>query len=156
MIQLLCSVKEENNMRKETLVVQLSIGQKLLNWLMPRDNRLSCLSDYDTGVEKDMEKEIYHLEEATIGGHPVASHQLGLHEWNNNGNTERAVKNYIIAATQGYDDTIKMLMDAFNGSLVSKNDLSSALSAHQAAVDATKSPQRDFAEDVLKGVGSVD
>jgi len=36
-------------------------------------------------------------------------------------------------------------MEAFRNGLVSKDDLAAALRAHQAAVDATKSPQRDIA-----------
>ena len=64
------------------------------------------------GVEKDRGKRIHHLEEATIGGHPTARYYLGWHEWDND-NTERAVKHWIIAATQGHDDSIKALMDKF-------------------------------------------
>eukprot|EP00986_Skeletonema_menzelii_P008758 scaffold3801_cov150-Skeletonema_menzelii.AAC.8 len=39
-----------------------------------------------------------------------------------------------------------MLMVAFKDGLVSKENLASALRAHQAAIDATKSPQREAAE----------
>eukprot|EP00984_Skeletonema_dohrnii_P002527 scaffold876_cov92-Skeletonema_dohrnii-CCMP3373.AAC.2 len=97
------------------------------------------------GVEKDEGKEMYHLELAAIGGHPSARYNLGIGEWNN-GKTERAVKHFIIAATQGHDDSIKTLMDEFRSGIVSKDDLAAALRAHQAAVDATKSPQREAAE----------
>ena len=45
-------------------------------------------------------------------------------------------------------------MDIFEMGIVSKADLAAALRAHQAAVDATKSPQRKRAEatsaDILK------
>ncbi len=98
------------------------------------------------GVEKEERKHTYHLEEAAIAGHPDARHGLGCEEWNN-GNTERAVKHLIIAATQGYDDSIKGLMDAFKGGYVNRDVLTTALRAHQAAVDATKSPQRETAEE---------
>eukprot|EP00984_Skeletonema_dohrnii_P034629 scaffold33613_cov159-Skeletonema_dohrnii-CCMP3373.AAC.3 len=98
------------------------------------------------GVEKDEGKETFHLEEAAIGGHPDARYNLGIGEWNN-GKTERAVKHWIIAATQGDDDSIKMLMEGFKEGVVSKDDLAAALRAHHAAVDATKSPQREAAEE---------
>ena len=98
------------------------------------------------GVEKDSRKEIHHLEEAAIGGHPSARYNLGIEEWNN-GHTERAVKHFIIAATQGHDGSINELMDEFRGGMVSKDVLSAALRAHQAAVDETKSPQRKAAEE---------
>ena len=97
------------------------------------------------GVEKDRGKEMNHLEEAAIGGHPDARFNLGCIEWNS-GRHERAVKHLIIAATQGDDDSIKNLMFAFKEGKVSKDDLAAALRAHQAAVDATKSPQREAAK----------
>ena len=98
------------------------------------------------GVEKDEGKEIYHLEEAAIDGHPNARYNLGFIEWNSRNNVERAVKHWIIAATQGDNDSIKWLMKAFKDGLMEKEDLAAALRARKAAVDATKSPQRDIAE----------
>eukprot|EP00985_Skeletonema_marinoi_P020391 scaffold12117_cov76-Skeletonema_marinoi.AAC.1 len=103
------------------------------------------------GVEKDREKKMYHLEEAAIGGHPEARHYLGCIECNLdgevNGNIERAKRHLIIAAVQGYDRSIEMLLAMFKDGFVSKDDLAAALRANQAAVDATKSPQRDAAEE---------
>ena len=101
------------------------------------------------GVEKDEGKEIYHLEEAAIGGHPSARHNLGWLELNND-NLERAVKHWIIAATHGGDGSIKALMKAFKLGLIDKDVLAAALRAHKAAVDATKSPQRDEFEEVVR------
>eukprot|EP00984_Skeletonema_dohrnii_P023059 scaffold12168_cov74-Skeletonema_dohrnii-CCMP3373.AAC.2 len=106
------------------------------------------------GVEKDRGKEIHHLEEAAIGGHPIARFNLGWNEWNN-GNTEKAVKHFIIAVTQGDDESIKNLMFAFKEGYASKDDLAAALRAHQAAVDATKSPQRDAAEAFYRNKDSI-
>ena len=97
------------------------------------------------GTEKDVGKEIHHLEEAAIGGHAGARYDLGCQECEN-GQNERAVKHFIIAATQGEDKAIKALMVAFKQGCVSKDDLAVALRAHKAAVDATKSPQRKEAE----------
>ena len=97
------------------------------------------------GVEKDEEKYIHHLEEAAIGGHPGARYNIGCEEMSK-GNVERAMKHYIIAATQGNDNSIKALMDAYKDGFVEKDDLASALRAHKTAVDETKSPQREAAE----------
>ncbi len=92
---------------------------------------------------------MYHLEEAAISGHPEARHALGFVEYHGE-NVERAVKHWIIAATQGYDESMKTLMEAFKeGYDVSKEDLDATLRAHQAAVDATKSPQREAAEEAF-------
>ncbi len=110
--------------------------------------RLAGLYLDGKGVDKDREKEIYHLEEAAIGGHPHARHNLGCEELEDNNNIERGVKHFMIAAAQGVDESIKSLMELFKKGqgYVSKEDLTTALRAHQAAVDATKSPQREAAE----------
>eukprot|EP00984_Skeletonema_dohrnii_P026617 scaffold15968_cov70-Skeletonema_dohrnii-CCMP3373.AAC.3 len=106
---------------------------------------LSCMYRDGLGVEKDRGKEIYHLEEAAISGHPDARFNLGCEE-EESGNIEKAVKHWIISANLGDDESIKELLEIFKDGLVSKDDLAGALRAHQAAVDATKSPQRDAAE----------
>ena len=111
--------------------------------------QLSGLYHDGKGVEKDEKKEIHHLEEATIRGNPHARYNLGVHE-NSYGNFERAVKHWIIAATQGKDDAIKALMKAFKLGFVKKDVLAAALRAHKAAVDATKSPQRESAEEFYR------
>ena len=136
---------------------------------------LSLMYSDGDGVEKDEGKEKFHLEEAAIGGHPEARHNLGCMEWNNGiaatlqafdatlqaflsidheniyGNierkAERAVKHWIIAATLGFDESIKSLMTEFRNGHVSKEVLAAALRAHHAAVDATKSEQREAAEE---------
>eukprot|EP00984_Skeletonema_dohrnii_P009714 scaffold3733_cov77-Skeletonema_dohrnii-CCMP3373.AAC.3 len=101
------------------------------------------------GVEKDEKMEIFHLEEAAIGGHPLARYNLGVIEWNN-GRKERAVKHYIIAANQGHNQSVEMLKQCYKSGSVSKEDFAAALRAHQAAVDATKSPQREAAAELAK------
>eukprot|EP00984_Skeletonema_dohrnii_P035730 scaffold35856_cov144-Skeletonema_dohrnii-CCMP3373.AAC.1 len=91
--------------------------------------RLGLMYRYGDGVEKDRGKEMYHLEEAAIGGHPTARCNLGYHE-EENGDMKRAVKHYIIAAAQGQDESIKLLMFAFKEGYVNKDDLAAALRAH--------------------------
>ena len=105
---------------------------------------LACLYHFGHGVEKNEGKKTHHLEEAAISGHPMARRNLGLHD-KNNGNMERAVKHFIIAATLGLDDAIKALMQAFKRGHVSTEDLAAALRAYQDAVDETKSPLRELA-----------
>ena len=96
------------------------------------------------GVEKDLKKRVYHLEEAAIGGHPGARFDLGVHE-HSNGRTNRAMKHFIIAANLGDDDSLYNVKVGFIDGFVSKDDYASALRGHQAAVDATKSEQREEA-----------
>jgi hypothetical protein len=61
----------------------------------------------------------------------------------NNGRIKRAGKHFIIAANLGYDDSLKKLRECYAMGVVQKEDFAAALRAHQAAVDATKSPQRE-------------
>ena len=103
---------------------------------------LSVLYREGKGVKKDEGKELYHLEEAAIGGHPDARYNIGLYETENR-RFDRAVNHWIIAANLGHGDSIQKLKKCYTHGLVSKEGFAAALRAHQAAVDATKSPQRE-------------
>jgi TPR repeat protein len=105
---------------------------------------LSIMYATGEGVEKDEKKAVYHLEEAAIGGHQQARFNLGLHE-GENGHFSRVVKHYIIGANLGCDKALGMVKQGFMMGVVSKEDYAAALRGHQAAVDATKSEQRDAA-----------
>ena len=126
--------------------------------------KLACLYYNGLGVEKDNRKYSHHLEEAAIRGHLSARYYLGCNEWQsdntptalnpvdisatpkNNFNAKKAVKHWIIAAKQGDDRSIKALMKVFKGGFVRKEELAAVLRAHHAAVEGTKSPQREDAE----------
>eukprot|EP00984_Skeletonema_dohrnii_P003604 scaffold1220_cov104-Skeletonema_dohrnii-CCMP3373.AAC.9 len=95
---------------------------------------LACMYREGQGVQKDVKKKVHHLEQAAIGGHPDARYKLGVTEKEND-RVDRAVKHWIIATNMGH---------------VCKEDLAAALRAHQAAVDATTSPQRQEAEVLMK------
>jgi tetratricopeptide (TPR) repeat protein len=104
------------------------------------------------GVEKDEKKKVFHLEEAAIGGHPDARYNLGIHEWRN-GSIERAIKHWIIAANLGDDCAIKVIRNEYTQGRTRKENFAASLRAHQAAVDATKSPQREEAEEYVRSRG---
>jgi len=106
------------------------------------------------GVERDVTKILYHLEEAAIGGHPKARHNLGVYEVNR-GNTERAVKHFLIAANNGHDDSMKALRELYAAGSVGREDFSSTLRAYKAVVNSTKSPLRDAAEAALQTLGRM-
>jgi tetratricopeptide (TPR) repeat protein len=108
--------------------------------------QLSCLYDKGNGVEKDPKKELYHAEEAAIGGHPTARFNLANLE-GRNGRHDRGLKHLIIATKQGHDEALEAVKKGFTEGLLSKEYFESALRGHQAAVDATKSTQRDTAEE---------
>ena len=108
------------------------------------------------GVEKDEKKEIYHLEEAAIRGHPDARYNLACCE-RRNGENKRAMKHFIIAASLGDDGSIQALKKHYKFGRVSKDDFAAALRAHHAAVKAMKSPQREAADlyyRISKGLGN--
>ena len=101
------------------------------------------------GVEKDEKKEIHHWEEAAISGHPGARHNLGVIEMKN-GRPERAVKHFIIAANLGNDRSMKALWECYAEGYISKDDLTVTLRTHRAAINETKSSQREAAEEAEK------
>ncbi|KAK1746749.1 Sel1-like repeat family protein [Skeletonema marinoi] len=78
---------------------------------------LGRMYEFGKGVEKDEGKEYTIWKRLQLGGIPV----LGVHLDGKNG------------AKLGDDDSMEMLMIAFKSGLVSKDDLASALRAHQAA-----------------------
>ncbi len=107
---------------------------------------LSRLYYEGRGVDRNEKKQVYHLEEAAIGGHPEARYSLGVHE-GNNGKHERAIKHSIIAAKLGLDKALEQVKRGFAGGVVSKEDFEASLRGHQAAIDATKSAQREAADE---------
>ena len=110
---------------------------------------------YDEGrVEKDEKKRLYHLEKAVIGGHPLARYNLGCKEWKDRQH-DRAIKHFTIAAKLGSDESLAALKQLYEKGFISKEDFATARLAHQGAVDATKSPQREAAKEFLAGGGCL-
>ncbi|KAK1742274.1 hypothetical protein QTG54_006839 [Skeletonema marinoi] len=89
---------------------------------------LSIMYCNGQGVKKDEKNEVYHLEQAAIGGHPNARNGLGCKEG-------------------GMMNPVANLKKLYKAGKVSKDDFAATLRAYQAAVDATKSPQRDAAQE---------
>ena len=119
-------------------------------------HQISILYHHGRGIEKDEKKELYHMEEAAIGGHPDARYNLACYEGRKRRH-DRAVKHFSIAAAQGFDESIKFLLTMFKDGRLgnySKDILAAALRAYQAAVDATKSPQREAAEELQRRIKS--
>jgi TPR repeat protein len=101
------------------------------------------------GVDKDKKKQVYHWEEAAIGGHPAARHKLGIYE-GNNGRFERAKEHFIIAANLGYHDSLKAIKALYTDGNASKEDYAGALRAYQAVLGAAKSADREKAERAIE------
>jgi tetratricopeptide (TPR) repeat protein len=112
-------------------------------------HNLSVMYREGHGVEKDLKKYTFHMEEASIGGHPYARHNLGVHEWNS-GRYERARKHFIIATNLECEPSLNNLRRFYAKGHASKEDYTDALRAYQAAVNATKSSDREKAEEAIK------
>ena len=97
------------------------------------------------GVEKDEEKAVYHWEQAAIDGHTNARGLLALHE-KENGRFERAAIHLMINANLGCDISLQWIKDLFVQGVVSKDEYAAALRGYQAAVNETKSAEREEGE----------
>jgi hypothetical protein len=84
------------------------------------------------------------LGEGAISGDPNARRNLAVIEERND-RMDRSVKHWIIAANLGDEKSMKELWRHYPQGNVSKEDLEATLRAHQAAIDAMKSPQREAA-----------
>ena len=96
------------------------------------------------GVEIDMKKANHFYELAAIGGSVVARFNLCVNE-RNEGNFERALKHQMIAARDGYADSLKKIQDLYKKGDVTKDDYMKALQSYQAYLGEIKSSNRDEA-----------
>ena len=106
--------------------------------------QLSNVYHEGRGVEKDEKKVLHHTEQAAIGGHPNARHNLAFLE-TLKGQNDRAVKHYIIAAKLGFGNSLDALKELYKEGHASKEDFATALNGYQSAIEAMKSPQRKAA-----------
>ena len=97
------------------------------------------------GVKKDDKKANYHLELAAMAGHEMARYSLGINEYND-GNMNRAMRHFMIAARAGYDEPLKRVGDGYKWGIVTKEEYESTLRAHKDSQDEMKSEQRSTAE----------
>ena len=115
--------------------------------------RLAFMYREGKGVEKNEKKELYHLEQASIGGHPTARHTLGVIE-RTNGRIDRAVRHMVIAANLGCVDSMRELWAHYHHGHIRKENLEAAIRKHNSAIEATKSTQREAVEAALRNYGS--
>jgi len=101
---------------------------------------------YETGrgVEVDKKKSEYYHELAAIKGDTGARFSLGCHEACA-GNTERAIKHFMIAARSGHSGSLKDIQQFYGYGFVTKEDYTVALQLYQTYLGEIKSSQRDKA-----------
>ncbi|KAL3781859.1 hypothetical protein ACHAWO_009225 [Cyclotella atomus] len=104
------------------------------------------------GVPQDRKKALFYYQQAALGGHEVARHNLGLYDSagaiSGKPNMKRAVKHLMISASSGLDES---------RGFATKADFEKALLANGEAKDEMKSEQREAAqrEAALKATGAV-
>jgi TPR repeat protein len=96
------------------------------------------------GVGMDTNKAKYYYELAAVGGNVQAQHNLGCVE-EGEGNMDRAVKHWMIAAEAGHDNSLAAIRACFLRGHATKDDFERALRAHKEAKDEMRSEQREAA-----------
>ena len=96
------------------------------------------------GVGRDEKKAEHYYEQAAIRGDEMARYNLGNSELRA-GNWDRALKHYMIAAGDGDNDSVKIILQLYKLGLATKEDYRNALQAYQTYLDEIRSEQRDKA-----------
>jgi len=96
------------------------------------------------GVEVDKKKAKHYYEVAAMGGDATARYNLGLLE-ESEGNTNRALKHYLIAARSGYSQSLKRIQQLYLNGHATKEEYTKSLQLYQTYLDEIKSDQRDQA-----------
>ena len=96
------------------------------------------------GVDVDKKKALYYYELAAMGGDEFARHDLGETEVKE-GNMDRALKHFMIAARDGEHDSLKNIKTMYKNGYTTKDDYAKALRSYQAYLGEIKSEQRDKA-----------
>jgi len=99
---------------------------------------------YGRGVVRDKKKVVHYYELAAMGGDEMARHNLGNAEVRA-GNTERALKHYMIAVGSGHDASLKTIQKLYSSGCATKADYMKALKAYQSYLEEIKSDDRDKA-----------
>jgi len=102
-------------------------------------------------VEEDEGKAIHHYTLAAIGGHEMARHIVGLID-QRNGNMDRAMKHWMIAARSGFDKSLKKIGEGYKAGHVTKDEYAKTLRSYQVSVYAMKSEERTKAMEVTKEI----
>ena len=101
------------------------------------------------GVEKDRAKGVDFFKRAAMKGDAESRCNLGIIE-KQEGNFDRAVRHHLISAKMGDVRSLEAIKKAFMFGFATKEQYAEALKGYQAAVEETKSHDRDEAKRFLK------
>ena len=97
------------------------------------------------GVEKDEAIAVGHWQHAAVKGHVESRHQLGVVKCNER-NYHLAMKHFLISANMGDKLSLDQIKEMFMRGYATKTQYAEALEGYQAAVEETKSHQREKAK----------
>ena len=95
-----------------------------------------------------MKKAVHHYQIAAMMGNMCARFKLGCIEFQN-GNYQRAMRHFMIAANCGHKDSLHNIKQGFRAGHVTKEDFERTLRTYQSSYDETKSEQRDRAAAII-------
>ena len=108
-------------------------------------HNIGAAYDLGNGVGRDEKKAEYYYELAAMKGDSMARFNLGICE-RDEGNMDRALKHYMIAAGDGYNNSVKAVQHyLYKHGHATKDDYTKALLACQAYLEEVRSEQRDKA-----------
>eukprot|EP00956_Cyclotella_meneghiniana_P016434 scaffold25946_cov24-Cyclotella_meneghiniana.AAC.2 len=107
-------------------------------------NKIGSSYNDGIGVVMDKKKAVHHWQIAAMMGHVGARYNLGCAEAKN-GNYNRALKHFMIAAKGGNKASLDAVKLGFRHGDVTKEDLEKTLRDYQALCYETRSEQRDRA-----------
>ena len=98
---------------------------------------------YDSGdvVERDVKRAFHHYKIAAIGGHEYARYYLGVFEYDN-GDIDRSIKHYMMAARNGFDESLREVGGAYKAGHITKDQYLATLCAYQDSQAEMRSEQR--------------
>ncbi|KAL7551398.1 hypothetical protein ACHAWF_015522 [Thalassiosira exigua] len=95
-------------------------------------------------VKKDTKKATYYFQLGAVKGDLMSRHMLARNEYDN-GNVDRSMKHWMIAASAGDEKAAMELQKAYRVGHLTKDDFVRTLRAHKQSYDQMKSDQRDTA-----------
>eukprot|EP00956_Cyclotella_meneghiniana_P032437 scaffold89254_cov22-Cyclotella_meneghiniana.AAC.1 len=109
---------------------------------------LGYAHEHGQGVLANKNKAFHHYQMGALSGNVNARFSLGLLE-GRDGNLDRAVRHFIIAAKCGDDESLELVKKGYMKGNVTKEDFEKTLRGYKAYVDEIKSEQRDRAREMI-------
>ena len=95
------------------------------------------------GLAKDEAKAVEYWKVAAMQGEVQSRHNLGFYELEK-GDFDRGVRHFLISAKMGYKGSLGIIKDMFANGHATKAQYAEALKGYQAAMEETKSPDREL------------